>query len=102
MLVLQKRLVKLKNTKEYNLLMLQQKMTILYSQLTTIECLNLYGYFSNAYSRYLLYILFGITQGHSERSNAKSYRKKTNGHDAPGFIIHHGSPAPSMNKQAYH
>lgn len=40
-----------------------QEMLILYRQLTTTDCLNLYGYFANNDSRYLLYTLFTIVQG---------------------------------------
>lgn len=38
----------------------QQEMLLLYRQLTTTDCLNLYGYFANNDSRYLLYTLFTI------------------------------------------
>lgn len=40
-----------------------QEMVILFGQLTTTECLDLYGYFTNNDSRYLLYTFFAITQG---------------------------------------
>ncbi|KTD62322.1 hypothetical protein [Legionella shakespearei] len=41
----------------------RQEMLLLYRQLTTTDCLNLYGYFANNDSRYLLYTLFTIVQG---------------------------------------
>lgn len=37
-----------------------QEMLLLYRELTTTDCLNLYGYFANNDSRYLLYTLFTI------------------------------------------
>lgn len=40
----------------------QQEMISLFHQLTTTECLDLYGYFANNDTRYLLYTLFAITQ----------------------------------------
>lgn len=59
-MVLQQRLVKNKIEDENNLLLFHQEMIILFGQLTTTECLDLYGYFSNNDSRYLLYTLFII------------------------------------------
>ncbi|CAM2898237.1 Uncharacterised protein [Legionella steigerwaltii] len=41
----------------------QEKMVVLYRQLSTTECLDLYGYFANDDTRYLLYTFFKITQG---------------------------------------
>lgn len=41
-----------------------QKMVALYGHLTTTECLDLYGYFTNHDSRYLLYTFYAITQDH--------------------------------------
>jgi len=64
-MVLQQRLVKVKSTEASNLLVFHEAMVVLYSQLTTTECLNLYGYFANNDSRYLLYTLFTILQGNS-------------------------------------
>jgi hypothetical protein len=41
----------------------QVQIMLLFNQLTTNECLDLYGYFANNDSRYLLYAFFAITQG---------------------------------------
>ena len=41
----------------------QEEMVILFCQLTTNDCLDLYGYFANNDSRYLLHTFFAITQG---------------------------------------
>lgn len=41
----------------------QQQMISLYRQLPTAECLDLYGYFANDDTRFLLYTFFAITQG---------------------------------------
>lgn len=62
-MVLQQRLVKgvVSNDEDYS--RFHQEMLILYRQLTTTECLDLYGYFANKDSRYLLYTLFTIVQG---------------------------------------
>jgi len=62
-MVLQQRLVKEETSKENKLVLFHEEMVILYSHLTTTECLNLYGYFANNDSRYLLYTLFTIIQG---------------------------------------
>lgn len=64
-MVLQQRLVKTKTTEELNLVLFHQEMLVLYSQLTTTECLDLYGYFANNDTRYLLYTLLTIVQGHA-------------------------------------
>lgn len=64
-MVLQQRLVKTKTTEENNLLVFHQEMVVLYSQLTTTECLDLYGYFANNDTRYLLYTLYTLVEGHS-------------------------------------
>lgn len=64
-MVLQQRLVKEKTTEEADLAVFHQEMIVLYRQLTTTECLDLYGYFANNDSRYLLYTLFIIGQGQS-------------------------------------
>ncbi len=48
---------------ERNGILLQDKMKALYSQLTTGECLDLYGYFANNDTRYLLYTFCHISQG---------------------------------------
>ena len=60
-MVLQQRLVK-ENTEQEGEFF-QQKMRQLYSQLTTTECLDLYGYFANDDSRYLVYTFFIIKNG---------------------------------------
>ncbi|TAL63100.1 MAG: hypothetical protein EPN84_05475 [Legionella sp.] len=62
-MVLQQRLVKASLREPNALEIFQQEMVALYSHLTTTECLNLYGYFANNDSRYLLYTLYGIIQG---------------------------------------
>ena len=61
-MVLQQRLVKEDVPEENNLLIFYQQMVVLYGQLTTTECLDLYGYFANNDSQYLLYTLFSIIQ----------------------------------------
>ena len=61
-MVLQQRLVKDDVPDEYKLVAFQQQMVYLYEQLSTTECLDLYGYFANKDSRYLLYTLFTIDQ----------------------------------------
>lgn len=61
-MVLQQRLVKTSNNDELNLELFHQEMLVLYRQLTTTECLDLYGYFANNDSRYLLYTLLTIIQ----------------------------------------
>lgn len=62
-MVLQQRLVKEESSEDEKYTLFQQEMLILYRQLTTTECLDLYGYFANKDSRYLLYTLFSIDQG---------------------------------------
>ena len=62
-MVLQQRLLKEHIAQENQLEVFRQEMVVLYGQLTTTECLDLYGYFANNDSRYLLYILFTIAQG---------------------------------------
>ena len=59
-MVLQQRLVKDDMVEENKLFAFYQEMVVLYRQLTTTECLDLYGYFANNDSRYLLYTLFSI------------------------------------------
>lgn len=59
-MVLQQRLVKDDIVEENKLSVFLQKMILLYEQLTTTECLDLYGYFANNDSRYLLYTLIAI------------------------------------------
>ncbi|MCL9683902.1 hypothetical protein [Legionella maioricensis] len=63
-MVLQQRLVKDDIAEENKLSVFRQKMILLYEQLSTTECLDLYGYFANNDSRYLLYTLFTIDRGH--------------------------------------
>lgn len=63
-MVLQQRLVKDDIAEENKLSVFRQKMVLLYEQLSTTECLDLYGYFANNDSRYLLYTLFTIDKGH--------------------------------------
>ncbi|QMT58901.1 hypothetical protein [Legionella sp. PC997] len=46
-----------------NILLFQEKMMALYNQLTTTECLDLYGYFANNDTQQLLYTFFNITRG---------------------------------------
>ncbi|HBC0468809.1 TPA: hypothetical protein ACJXEA_003097 [Legionella pneumophila subsp. fraseri] len=62
-MVLQQRLVTESISQEDDLEKFQQEMLILYRQLTTTECLDLYGYFANNDSRYLLYTLYSIING---------------------------------------
>ncbi len=62
-MVLLQRLVKVESCGESNYSLFHDEMLILYQQLTTTECLDLYGYFANKDSRYLLYTLFSIDQG---------------------------------------
>lgn len=62
-MVLEQRLVKNRTSGEHNLTEFEQEMVLLYGQLTTTECLNLYGYFANNDSRYLLYTLLSIKEG---------------------------------------
>lgn len=64
-MVLQQRLVKDSVSDEDKFALFHQEMLILYRQLTTTECLDLYGYFANKDSRYLLYTLFTIIQDKS-------------------------------------
>jgi hypothetical protein len=61
-MVLQQRLVTEDISEENNLVILYQQMVILYGQLSTTECLDLYGYFANNDTRYLRYTLFSIIQ----------------------------------------
>lgn len=62
-MVLQQRLVVEVPSDDESYSMFHQEMLTLYRQLTTTECLDLYGYFANKDSRYLLYTLFSIDQG---------------------------------------
>jgi hypothetical protein len=62
-MVLQQRLINNKEHAENKILEFHQHMLILYRQLTTTACLDLYGYFANKDSRYLLYTLYTIAQG---------------------------------------
>ncbi|HAT8721472.1 TPA: hypothetical protein JBA25_15460 [Legionella pneumophila] len=62
-MVLQQRLVTESISQEDDLEKFHQEMLILYRQLTTTECLDLYGYFANNDSRYLLYTLYSIING---------------------------------------
>lgn len=48
---------------EQNSIIFQEKMMDLYSQLTTVECLDLYGYFANNDTHNLLYTFFNIVRG---------------------------------------
>lgn len=62
-MVLQQNLLSDVQGQERNWMLLQDKMKALYSQLTTGECLDLYGYFANNDTRYLLYTFCHIFQG---------------------------------------
>lgn len=62
-MVLQQRLVKTEEQQGDNFSIFHREMLVLYRKLTTTECLDLYGYFANNDSRYLLYTLFTIIQG---------------------------------------
>lgn len=62
-MVLQQRLVMESISQEDDLEKFHREMLILYRRLTTTECLDLYGYFSNNDSRYLLYTLYSIING---------------------------------------
>lgn len=62
-MVLQQRLVKEVVPEKNKSLVFQQEMVVLYGQLTTTECLDLYAYFANNDSRYLLYTLCTIDKG---------------------------------------
>lgn len=64
-MVLQQRLVTESISQEEDLETFHQEMLVLYRQLTTTECLDLYGYFANNDSRYLLYTLYSINNGYS-------------------------------------
>ncbi|KGP64367.1 hypothetical protein EP47_00565 [Legionella norrlandica] len=64
-MVLQQRLVKEGEFQDDDLAIFHQEMLILFHQLTTTECMDLYGYFANKDSRYLLYTLYSITIGRS-------------------------------------
>jgi len=59
-MVLQQRLVKIKTTEESNLKVFKEDMVHLYGQLSTTQCLDLYGYFSNKDTQYLLNTLLNI------------------------------------------
>ncbi|MCW8387140.1 hypothetical protein OQJ15_12590 [Fluoribacter dumoffii] len=48
-----------------HLIIFQEKMVDLYAQLTTTECLDLYGYFANKDTCSLLYIFLKLSQGDS-------------------------------------
>ncbi|RUR16935.1 hypothetical protein ELY21_11810 [Legionella sp. km535] len=61
-MVLQQRLVSDSVADEEQFSVFHQEMLYLYRQLTTTDCLDLYGYFANKDSRYLLYTLFTIIQ----------------------------------------
>ena len=62
-MVLQQRLVTEDMPKKRIYWFFMKQMVVLYGQLNTTECLDLYGYFANNDSRYLLYTLFSIIQG---------------------------------------
>lgn len=62
-MILQHRLSQKDERDTYDLLLFQQQMVALYHQLTTTECLDLYGHFANNNSRYLLYTLYSIVVG---------------------------------------
>lgn len=64
-MVLQQRLVKIKQSPEADLITFHNEMVILYKQLTTTQCLDLYGYFANKDTRYLLYTLLTLVRGES-------------------------------------
>ena len=51
------------NLEQQKSIIFQEKMVDLYRQLTTTTCLDLYGYFANNDSRYLLYTFFTIAKG---------------------------------------
>lgn len=52
----------LKDQVKTDLLLFQQEMVMIYGRLTTTQCLDLYGYFANNDSRYLMYTLFSIIE----------------------------------------
>lgn len=62
-MVLRQRLVT--TTGEAGLASFYQEMIILFGQFTTTQCLDLYGYFTNNDSRYLLYTFFTVAEGES-------------------------------------
>lgn len=62
-MVLQQRLVPETIAKECKIVAFQKKMVQLYHQLTTTECLDLYGYFANNDTQDLVNALFIVTQG---------------------------------------
>lgn len=61
-MVLQQRLVKYKVSVEEDLRAFKLEMVKLYHQLTTTECMDLYGYFANDDSRFLIYSLHTILE----------------------------------------
>ena len=65
LMVLHQKCVSASISNESSVTIFQQHLAILYTQLTTTECLDLYGYFSNNDTRYLLYTFSAITQGMS-------------------------------------
>lgn len=62
-MVLYQRLVGESDSEDDQLTLFFQEMKQLYSDLTTSECMDLYGYFANDDSRYLMYTLNLITNG---------------------------------------
>lgn len=64
-MVLHQRLVPIKTIEDDTLSLFQHEMVLLLERLSTAECLDLYGYFTNKDTRYLLYTLFVITRGDS-------------------------------------
>lgn len=64
-MVLKQHLVKHKTIGKNDLQVFQKEMVNLYGQFTTSECLDLYGYFSNKDSCYLLHTLRIIIEGSS-------------------------------------
>jgi hypothetical protein len=62
-MVLQQRLAQNPGSDMNDLTVFFHAMVRLYEQLTTTECMDLYGYFANKDTRYLLYLLFLIKEG---------------------------------------
>lgn len=62
-MVLQQNLLSKIVAQEERSVIFQEKMVVLYSQLTTTECLDLYGYFANDDTRNLLFTFFKLAQG---------------------------------------
>lgn len=64
-MVLQQSLLNQGIDERFNEALFKEKMLNLYQHLNTTDCLDLYGYYSNKGTSYLLRILHAITQNHS-------------------------------------